>query len=168
MIVRTSQTNFDCFRRSCLITGFIRSFSLTRINDDRQVSHGLFDQLFRAMARRRIEKQRVTRLHHVATVSVPITDFTRQHIKKFYAGMTKISIGKRVFAERDQIRFDPNLASQGMPEDVVEMTCLGAASVDSHASTSFYEGAVATLLRFRKQTANRHVERLGKRAERCE
>src|SRR5215831_7997651 len=150
------------------MAAFIRSFSLTWIDNDRQVAHGLFDELFGTMARRRIEEQCVTRPHHVAAVSVSITDFAREHIKKFDAGVTKMSIGKRVFAERDQIRFDPNLASQRMPQEVVEMTCLGAASVDSHASTSFYEGAVATLLRFRKQTANRHVERLGKRAERCE
>src|SRR5207247_9758661 len=97
---------FDCPRGSCWMTAFIRSFSLTRINDDRQVAHGLFDELFGTMARRRIEEQCVTRPHHVATVSVPITDFAREHIKKFNAGVTKMSIGKRVFAERDQMLFN--------------------------------------------------------------
>ncbi len=110
MLVRPSQIVFGCPRGSCWMTAFIRSFSLTRINDDRQVAHGLFDELFGTMARRRIEEQCVTRPHHVATVSVPITDFAREHIKKFDAGVTKMSIGKRVFAERDQIRFDPDLA----------------------------------------------------------
>src|SRR5262249_53272602 len=93
--------------KSCWMPAFIRSFSLTRINDDRQVAHGLFDELFGTMARRRIEEQCVARPHHVAAVSVSITDFAREHIKKFDAGVTKMSIGKRVFAERDQIRFDP-------------------------------------------------------------
>ena len=107
------------------------------------------------MARRRIEEQCVTRLHHIATVSVPITDFAREHIKKFDAGVTKMSIGKRVFAERDQIRFDPDLASQRMPEEVIEMAGLGAAPVDPHAGTGFYKGAVAPLLCLCKQPADR-------------
>src|SRR4029077_19452870 len=135
MLVRPSRIVSDCPRGSCWITPFIRSFSLTRINDDRQVAHGLFAERFGTMARRRIEEQCVARPHHVATVSVPITDFAREHIKKFDAGVTKMSIGKRVFAERDQIRFAPDLASQRMPEEVIEMSGLGAAPVDPHAGT---------------------------------
>src|SRR6516165_11401713 len=104
MLVRPSQNIFDCLRGSCWMIGFIRSFSLTRINDDRQVTHGLFDQLFGAMARRRIEEQRVTRLHHGQRADNEL--YPRAYMK-LYAGMTKISIGKRVFAERDQIRSDP-------------------------------------------------------------
>ena len=55
---------------------------------------------------------------------MPITDFAREHVKKLDAGMTKMCIGNCVFAECNQIRFDPNLACQRMPEEVIQMAAL--------------------------------------------
>ena len=52
-----------------------------------------------------------------------------------------------------------------MAEQIVEMAGLGAAPLDAHAAAGLDERAVAPLLGFGEQPADRHVERLGERIE---
>src|SRR5437667_12684858 len=118
------------------------SFLLPRIDDDREVAHGRFDQLLGAMACGGIEEQGVARLHHVAAASMTVADPTREHVEKLDAGMTETGVGNRVCAECNQIRLDPDLTGQRMPEQVIEMARFGAAPVDPQTGAGLDEGAV--------------------------
>jgi hypothetical protein len=55
-----------------------------------------------------------------------------------------------------------------MAQQIIKMAGFGAAPLDPHAGTGFDIGTVAPLLGFGEQPADRHVEGLGERVERCE
>src|SRR5215469_10920744 len=51
-----------------------------RIDNDREILHRRLDQLFRSVARGRVEEQRIARLHEIAAVGVQVSHLPRQHV----------------------------------------------------------------------------------------
>src|SRR5437660_7710527 len=107
------------------------------IDDDREILHRRLDQLFRSVARGRVEEQRVARLHQVTAVGVQVSHLAGQHVDELDAAVTKVRVRHGVLAQRDQVRLDRDLAPQRMPEQIVGVPRLGPAPLDPHAAAGF-------------------------------
>src|ERR1043166_1639809 len=136
-----------------------------RVDDDREILHRRFDQLFRSVARGRVEEQRIARLHEITAVGVQVSHLSGQHVDELDAAVTKIRVRHGVLAQGDQVRLHRDLARQRMPEQIVEVARLGPAPLDPHAAARLHERTIAPLLGLGEQGADRHVERLGERLE---
>ena len=64
------------------------------------------------MACCRVEKQRVARLHDVASVGMAVSDFASEHVDEFDAGVAEIGIGHRIALQGDEIGLDNNRAAE--------------------------------------------------------
>src|SRR5580704_15004157 len=94
-----------------------------------------------------------------------IANFTGQHVYQLDAGMPELGIRYRVVLERNEIRLDDDRSAERMSEEIVEMPGLAAAAFDAHALARLHERAIALLIGFAEQPADRDVQRPGQCAQ---
>ena len=75
------------------------------------------------MAGIRIEEERVTRRHHVGTVSVKVFHLSGQHVDKLHPGMLEQRKYFRLVIKRDEVGFHCDGFSDAVAKKLIFMAC---------------------------------------------
>src|SRR5262245_31776074 len=103
------------------------------------------------MERGGIEEQGVPRQQGIGLVGVTVQHLAGQHVDELYASMLEHGVWFGFLGKGDEVRLDHHLARDRMPEQLVLVSCLGAAPLDGHAMPCLNMRAIPLLLMARKE-----------------
>jgi len=79
------------------------------------------------MHRAGVEEQRIAGRQMIRPLSVPVNDFTGEHVDELDAGVAERRVGHGILLQRDQKRLDDDVAAERVTEKLIYVPGLGAA-----------------------------------------